>query len=862
MLHRDKAPIPGINVATDRAFWEEAVRQEGRPGEFDQRGDFDIPQPDTKIKVRITGKTDNPQDSYRTAYSWDMVDETTSPIAGKSGIGWNDFRATTSLNQAYERSGNARVPVDGSAVVEITASPGGNYWIFDYPEQEVLGKLLSGTGPYAWEEWESSGTGGATGFTKVVGGRSGTTLVNAAYETNNIKNLAAGTFIWLKRGRANCADCVTAEIQVGDPSTGANERQTLYITGAVGGTFTITVFSGAGDQAATTTALSYAADAAAVQTAMNAAAATLALPYTVTVSSGAGTLASPFVVNYPGGGGGAGAYLPYRLLVADPTGLVGYQEWLFDAHERRCVWGKLTQNGGAGNYGWVQMDPGPNGSWFQTTNGLSGSLTQNVAWEDNRNAGIPLGTVVRICPGCPSDGCTTTTTTTTTAAPTTTTTSTTTTLAPPCPTTTTTSTTTTSTTAAPTTTTTSTTTTAGPTTTPPPCTDWRFAYCCGGTIATTTTLPPTTTTTTVPPCTGLCTWTWNNTTRLWTLTCSGCTGKCVCQQPQLCGDTTGQTTRTYCAKGDVPGPCCGTTTTSTSGPPTTTTTGPPTTTTTTPPPPGCTGCTWKYFAAGGGWGLVKQDCLGCCGCLPVATAGADCDTTVTACVRCPPTTTFAPQPTCYGTCGWSWNGSDWVQVSNTCRGTNPLCVCDKPSIAGDACGGSASTYCYGDTPPCGYASVLWARAIGFHCPDADTHCEGIDVTFPLKWDSKGGYYVGNAIINPTVDPNGIITGTASIGLVFPCLTAGASSDSPRPFIYSVTGGFNCPYLNSMNGNGPAIGSGNNTTLVSCQLQPLCVVINAGEYLPVVVGPNINSGFQICISETIGGCGCGITGMPC
>ncbi|MFN9721233.1 MAG: hypothetical protein ACK58L_21255, partial [Planctomycetota bacterium] len=60
--------------------------------------------------------------------------------------------------------------------------------------------------------------------------------------------------------------------------------------------------------------------------------------------------------------------------------------------------------------------------------------------------------------------------------------------------------------------------------------------CCTGSTSSTTTTPA--------PCSGSCTWTWDMTSKTWTVQSSDCQTGCACDAPQFCGETTGETTRT------------------------------------------------------------------------------------------------------------------------------------------------------------------------------------------------------------------------------------------------------------------------------------------------------------------------------
>lgn len=385
------------------------------------------------------------------------------------------------------------------------------------------------------------------------------------------------------------------------------------------------------------------------------------------------------------------------------------------------------------------------GDHYQLESGTEGSA--EIIWKDN--SGLAATT-------------TTTTTSTTTPAPgsTTTTTSTSST----------TSTTTTSTTPDPCATTTS-------TTTPDPALGSQWAIVklgssllpkvCTSTTTSTTTLPGGFvygTPATSNPCTGQCKWTWNSTTKAWSLTIDGCSTTtttttpaptttagptssttsttsttpactstttstttlppCSCTAPTFCGSFNGECVYTSCgslATSTAALNCASTTTTSTTS----------TTSTTAAPVPCGPICTWESHITGTAimyrWGKVGNPCGTDCACDPPAATPGCCDTATTACYPLPPpATTPPPQPCCDGFCYWQWEPctSTWLyfnpigstgatgggayELFNGCRyhaGTFPFnCGCEPPSYSGGSECVIATTSCGANVagiPPCG-----------------------------------------------------------------------------------------------------------------------------------------------------------------
>ena len=200
----------------------------------------------------------------------------------------------------------------------------------------------------------------------------------------------------------------------------------------------------------------------------------------------------------------------------------------------------------------------------------------------------------------------------------------------------------------------------------------------------------TSTTTTAQPCSGYCTWSWNNSTKVWTNTGSSCLN-CVCIPPAYCGSRDCEITRTWCSQSGGPAtpPCAGTTSTTTS--------------TTTATPGDCAGsCRWRKHP-NGNWVRIEGDCqpasisggqLSWCACAsPDSSQGGDCEETHTPCVR------YTQSIYCEGNCQWFFDpdGNDWVLIAGGCRSNHPSnaaqCRCPKPSYPAAPCS-VTSTQCY------------------------------------------------------------------------------------------------------------------------------------------------------------------------
>lgn len=214
-------------------------------------------------------------------------------------------------------------------------------------------------------------------------------------------------------------------------------------------------------------------------------------------------------------------------------------------------------------------------------------------------------------------------------------------------------------------------------------------------VGSATTGTATTTTTTLPPCSGDCTWTWDNALGTgsssyinhWALTSDDCGDGCNCRYPDFCGYQEGDTTKTSCTRDETPKPTvrCTTTTTSTS------------TTTVTPCPDCDGGCLWDYSWAGQFWDKTLDTCSDVCPCSqpttdPCASPAA------TPCVYPPD-----PDP-CSGNCRWLWDVDNllWQRdfSASSCYGgsTDCGCTCVPPTLAGSACGDIQTTPCFCANP--------------------------------------------------------------------------------------------------------------------------------------------------------------------
>lgn len=186
--------------------------------------------------------------------------------------------------------------------------------------------------------------------------------------------------------------------------------------------------------------------------------------------------------------------------------------------------------------------------------------------------------------------------------------------------------------------------------------------CCGCDAAAAAT---TTTATTGPPC-GTCTYTWDNTTKVWTLDTNDCDTGCTCNFPDFCGSNVCDEATINCGNQS-------TTTTPNCASGTTTTPPPPTTTTTSTPHPCLGTCFWRR--TGSAWVMLNSSCAslsgpGSCYCVGKPTdSGTECEIRAGSCGTT--TTTTACQPysvSCTMTCvpGTGWTNSSSVCVAGCC----------------------------------------------------------------------------------------------------------------------------------------------------------------------------------------------------
>jgi hypothetical protein len=217
---------------------------------------------------------------------------------------------------AWEITGNDNVPIDGSAIVELWASPGGLYYSFFLPAAGVWARLTAGGGPYAWIA-QIPNAGGH--HTDDPAGPEGTTTVNPAYEVNG-RPAELNTLAYLTRGAGACPDCISAVVVHGD-GVAISPEHSLYIVNAVGGYWTITLFDELGN-AETTAPLA----GNPLPPASTVEAALRALPSWPLVSvTGTGTAGAPYLILL------ADVFEDVPLLLGDPFQLEGVQEWWFDA---------------------------------------------------------------------------------------------------------------------------------------------------------------------------------------------------------------------------------------------------------------------------------------------------------------------------------------------------------------------------------------------------------------------------------------------------------------------------------------------------------------------------------------------------
>jgi hypothetical protein len=226
--------------------------------------------------------------------------------------------------EAYESNSKLDVPVDGSAVVVLKPGAASEFFVFTWGETATWAKIDGGLGPcYDWHQVYPGDSPDCTNnWNDLPGGYSGTETQNPLREWQAVTGIKPGTIVRIYRGHCTGYPHVfVTQLQAGDGST-QGEIQALEVNNAVGGTYTLYIFSADGSQYGATT-LDYNAGAFEVQNALNAIAGQFTVPYTVAVT-GIGTTDNPFVLTYP-------PYDAYPLLGFDYSGLLDDQEWLFSA---------------------------------------------------------------------------------------------------------------------------------------------------------------------------------------------------------------------------------------------------------------------------------------------------------------------------------------------------------------------------------------------------------------------------------------------------------------------------------------------------------------------------------------------------
>lgn len=231
--------------------------------------------------------------------------------AGHLGYGLEDNLPATEDTYLTE------VPVDGSAVVEMSLHEGGVLTSFRWDSAPEIWAEITEVGvdpyegQYAWREVTRSGS---AGFAVRPGGFTGTTTLHPLKEKNGETTVPVGYIARAVRG--HCTGYPHVEIttsQLPDLFTGTPLKHRIRIRNSFGGTFSLTVHGG------TAGGLDYNIGAASLQSAWNTAANGL---YTVAVT-GTGTDDDPFIVTYSDP-------LPHLFPVPDNTQLVSDQEWLFE----------------------------------------------------------------------------------------------------------------------------------------------------------------------------------------------------------------------------------------------------------------------------------------------------------------------------------------------------------------------------------------------------------------------------------------------------------------------------------------------------------------------------------------------------
>lgn len=112
----------------------------------------------------------------------------------------NGRSGTFSSNPACEINKSVLVPI-GAIVVIYPSRPSDNgptIYQFDYLCSAFVAEITgSSFTAYSWEEQVQGGVGA---WSTLSGGRSGTTLINPAYEINLSRSVPAGTLVWMYQG--------------------------------------------------------------------------------------------------------------------------------------------------------------------------------------------------------------------------------------------------------------------------------------------------------------------------------------------------------------------------------------------------------------------------------------------------------------------------------------------------------------------------------------------------------------------------------------------------------------------------------------------------------------------------------------
>jgi hypothetical protein len=222
---------------------------------------------------------------------------------------------------AWETSGNTRVPLDGSAFVELQASAGGLYYSFTWPERYTPARLAAAAGsagstggPVAHRAVEQlPGEGGH--WADMPGGRE----FDPCYEANG-RPVEAGSVVFVERGYALCPDVVTAIVTHGDDDT-VSPVHSVYLENVRSGTWALTLFDGSGNSERTAqlpgVPLPTAAEVEDAITALDG--------WGSTSVTGAGTPGNPYLLHLDD------TFRDVPVTIGDPFALRGVQEWFFHA---------------------------------------------------------------------------------------------------------------------------------------------------------------------------------------------------------------------------------------------------------------------------------------------------------------------------------------------------------------------------------------------------------------------------------------------------------------------------------------------------------------------------------------------------